>query len=73
MSDSDIRFDMLDYPCAWEIQRRIGTTLEHHPRCSSVPGWDPISGPSFLCDCGAILKEWERMKAEHDETAPHSP
>lgn len=64
MADSDIRFDMLDYPCAWEIQRRVGPTLEHHPRCSSVPGWDPISGPSFLCDCGAIVKEWERMRSE---------
>jgi hypothetical protein len=59
---TDIRLDMLDYPSAWAIQRRGG--LEHHPRCSSVPGWDPISGPHFLCDCGAVVKEWESLRHE---------
>jgi len=52
---------VLDYPTAWAIQRRGG--LDHHPRCSSVPGWDPISGPGFLCDCGAVVKEWKRLRA----------
>lgn len=52
----------LDFPTAWAIQREVGASLAHHPRCSSVPGWDPISGPHFLCDCGAVEKEWERRK-----------
>jgi hypothetical protein len=56
----DMRFDMLDFPTAWEIQKRGG--LEHHPRCSSVPGWSPISGPGLLCDCGAVNAEWERLR-----------
>ena len=54
---------MLDYPTAWAIQRAEGTTLDHHPRCSSVPGWDPLSGPGFLCDCGAIIARWEERRA----------
>jgi hypothetical protein len=53
----------LDYPTAWAIQREVGPSLTHHPRCSSVPGWDPISGPHMLCDCGAIEREWERRRA----------
>lgn len=52
----------LDFPTAWAIQREVGATLTHHPRCSSVPGWDPISGPHMLCDCGAVEKEWERRQ-----------
>lgn len=59
--------DFLDFPTAWRIQReRPG--LDHHPRCSSVPGWDPISGPAFLCDCGAIQREFRLMRGEpsHD-------
>lgn len=50
----------LDYPTAWKIQKGFGETLDHHPRCSSVPGWHPMSGPAFLCDCGAVEREWER-------------
>jgi hypothetical protein len=50
----------LDYPTAWAIQREVGASLVHHPRCSSVPGWSPISGPAFLCDCGAVEQEWNR-------------
>lgn len=60
-----VRTDTLDYPTAWAIQKDRGTRLDHHPRCSSVPGWDPISGPGFLCDCGAIVREWERICGEH--------
>mgnify|MGYP006056778659 CR=1 FL=1 len=52
----------LDYPTAWAIQAEVGPSLPHHPRCSSVPGWSPISGPGFLCDCGAVEAEWERQR-----------
>lgn len=51
---------MLDYPTAWAIQKNVGMQLDHSPHCSSVPGWDPMSGPAFLCDCGAVKREWER-------------
>ena len=54
-----LRLDMLDFPTAWKIQERFN--LEHAPRCSSVPGWNPISGPHFLCDCGAVQKKWENL------------
>lgn len=50
-----------DYPTAWAIQRDRGDKLEHQPRCSSVPGWHPISGPGILCDCGAVAREWKRL------------
>lgn len=52
---------VLDFPTAWAIQNRGG--LEHHPRCSSVSGWHPLSGPALLCDCGAVRREWERQRA----------
>jgi len=65
-----MRFDMLDYPTAWEIQKSVGAQLHHDPRCSAVPGHDPISGPSFLCDCGAITLEWERRRAEAQDACP---
>lgn len=55
--------DYLDYPTAWAIQKSVGADLCHHPRCSSVPGWSPISGPAFLCDCGAVVADWERRRA----------
>ena len=50
---------MLDYPTAWEIQNK--GNLTHDPKCSSVPGWSPISGPHFLGDCGEVKTEWERL------------
>ena len=50
---------ILDYPTAWAIQE--GTELKHHPRCSSVPGWSAISGPSLLCDCGAVEREFDLL------------
>jgi hypothetical protein len=63
VSEIDVTaYDFLDFPTAWAIQRAGG--LDHHPRCSSVPGWDPISGPGFLCDCGAIEAEWKRLRRE---------
>ena len=52
---------VLDYPTAWAIQERGGLT--HHERCSSVEGWHPLSGPGLLCDCGAIKREYERLKS----------
>lgn len=58
----------LDFPTAWAIQREVGETLDHDPRCSSVPGWHPLSGPGFLCDCGAVGREWERRCAAGAET-----
>lgn len=54
---------LLDYPTAWEIQHEVGPSLVHHNRCSSVPGWSPMSGPGLLCDCGAVRLEWERRVA----------
>lgn len=48
--------ETLNFPTAWAIQNEGG--LEHHPRCSCVPGWHPMSGPAFLCDCGAVRAEW---------------
>lgn len=53
----------IDFPTAWAIQHSHGDKLEHHPRCSSVAGWDPISGPGLLCDCSAMEDEWFRIKA----------
>lgn len=50
------RTDMLDFPTAWAIQRRGG--LEHGPRCSSVAGHHPLSGPMWLCDCDAVERAW---------------
>ena len=66
-----VRTDFLNFPTAWAIQDKGG--LQHHPRCSSVPGWDPISGPGLLCDCGAITKEWERLVAEQTAAASPAP
>ena len=57
-----LEFDFLDFPTAWAIQKRGGLT--HHPKCSSVPGWHPFSGPGFLCDCNAVVREWERLMDE---------
>lgn len=61
-------YDFLDFPTGWRIQRE--RALEHHPRCSSVPGWDPISGPHFLCDCGAIQREFRLMRGEPPPPEP---
>lgn len=54
----------IDYPTAWRAQKDVGPTLKHHPRCSSVPGWDAMSGPGLLCDCGAVEKEAVRRRRE---------
>ncbi len=54
--------DFLDYPTAWAIQKEVGTELAHHERSSSVPGWCSLSGPAFLCDCGAVETEWKRRR-----------
>lgn len=52
----------LDFPTAWAIQREVGESLVHDPKCSSVPGWCAMSGPGLLCDCGAVDREWERRR-----------
>lgn len=57
----EIRLDVFDYPTAWELQERGGLT--HHEHCSSVPGWNPLSGPAFLCDCGAVERAWNDLRA----------
>lgn len=60
-----MRTDFIDYPTGWEIQREVGTQLEHDPRCSSVPQADvPLAGPAFLCDCAAVPVEWARRAIE---------
>lgn len=62
---SKIRYDMLDFPCAWEIQARIGTDEStHHPRCSAVPDG------GLLCDCGAIETAWAARIVAHTQFAP---
>lgn len=57
--DPQIRTDMLDFPTAWRVQQRGG--FEHQPRCSCVPGWHAMSGPGFLCDCGAVEAQWRKL------------
>lgn len=56
--------DYIDFGAAWAIQKDRGETLQHHEKCSSVPGWHALSGPHFLCDCGAVEKEWARIRPE---------
>lgn len=63
----------LDFPTAWAIQREVGPSLEHDPRCSSVSGWHPMSGPGLLCDCGAVAREHERRQQHASEAAPVQP
>jgi hypothetical protein len=53
----------LTFGDAWDIQHSVGPSLDHDPKCSSVPGWHPLSGPALLCDCGAIEREWKRRHA----------
>lgn len=54
--------DYPDFPTAWAMQHDRGKRLSHNPKCSSVPGWHPLSGPAFLCDCGAVEAEWHRLR-----------
>lgn len=62
-----VREDFVDIPTAWRIQKEMGPRFEHIDiRCSAVekpdaePGSpDAMAGPGFLCDCGAVIKEWE--------------
>lgn len=51
---------------AWEIQHTVGSSLDHAPKCSSVAGHHPLSGPHLLCDCGAIEREFiiQKMKKQ---------
>jgi hypothetical protein len=54
----------IDYPTAWAVQRwtEEDNRLEHKENCSSVPGWHAMSGPHFLCDCGAVSNECDRIR-----------
>jgi hypothetical protein len=54
-------YDFLDFPTSWRIQRE--RVLEHDPRCSSI-----ISGPAFLCDCGALQREFRLMRGDPPTT-----
>jgi hypothetical protein len=57
------RHDFIDFPLAWALQRDIGNSSPpHNKRCSCVAGWHAMSGPGFLCDCGAIQKEWRKRR-----------
>jgi len=49
----------VDFPTAWWIQGQLKQE-DHDPKCSSVPGHHPLSGPGLLCDCGAISRYWEK-------------
>lgn len=60
---ASLRFDVLDFPTAWAIQNDRGEKLHRAgQKCSSNPGWHPLAGPGFLCDCGAVENEWERLR-----------
>lgn len=59
--------DYIDFPTAWAIQRDRGFNLEHKEGCSSVPAYQSLAGPCFLCDCGALKKEWARLRKHLDE------
>ena len=65
MADPNWAQDILDPSTAWWIQNNV-VDLTHNPKCSSVPGWHPLSGPGLLCDCGAVEREWKRRRAEAD-------
>lgn len=59
----------ITFGSAWAIQHTMNDQLVHEPKCSSVEGWCSLSGPCFLCDCGAIEKCWEEIvikKVERD-------
>jgi len=62
-----VREDFLDFPTAWRIQEE--GSLHHNERCSSVPGWHPLSGPANLCDCDAVSAEWRRRVDEQQIAA----
>jgi len=50
-----------DFPTAWWIQDQ--GLIHTDERCSAV------QSPAFLCDCGAVLAEWQRR---HDLVAASS-
>lgn len=54
--------DYLSITTAWEIQKTMNEYVAHDSRCSSVPGWHPLSGPAFLCDCGGVEKLYLNIK-----------
>lgn len=48
----------IDFPTGFAIARNA-PHLEHDPKCSEV-----TTDGAFLCDCNAIVREWERIVAE---------
>ena len=58
--------DFLDFPTAWAMQNTMNEHIQHHPNCSSVPDWHPLSGPGMLCDCGGVNELYENIK-NHDK------
>lgn len=54
--------EFLSFSLAWKIQD--STDLKHDERCSSVPGWHPMSGPAFLCDCHAVDQYYDQVRLE---------
>ena len=65
MPDGYSEEPILDFPTAWAIQSEVGQKLPHHKMCSA-----PATGGAFLCDCGAVEREWESRRypqANHAE------
>jgi hypothetical protein len=54
--------EFLSISLAWKIQN--STDLEHNERCSSVEGWHPMSGPAFLCNCGAVDQYYDQVRLD---------
>lgn len=54
----------LNYPSAFAIQTTVGHALEHDPKCSYVQ-----ADGALLCDCDAVVREWERLRHEFGPSA----
>lgn len=55
MMTADVtRLDFIDFPMGFELQDELPPEA-HHPKCSQ---------PVMLCDCGAIIKLWRKLRAE---------
>ena len=52
--------DRLTFPDAWKIQKNC--LLDHDVKCSaSIFNPSPLSGPHFLCDCGAVENKFAEI------------
>lgn len=64
MTTEPVREDFLDFETAWRLQREGLTHTDQ--RCSAVQ-----ADGGFLCDCGAVITEWQRRVAtQQGKTAP---